>query len=145
MNQDCMSCSGSMKEKLNLFKVACINYISNPVFYEGHYLDRRELISLQHVISDKAKCLIEDNDAVAGNLTALNMEKFQIPADISQHSTPKNRDKAPDTDSPSLKGTQRRLSTAASNLSTAQQQGKSLTKLGRKLAATLLDKLDLKD
>ena len=48
-----------MKHNLNLFKVACLNYDSNPVYHEGHYLDRKELMSLQNVIADKAKFLIE--------------------------------------------------------------------------------------
>ncbi len=59
MNNDCISCSGNMKHNLNLFKVACLNYIANPVFHNGHFIERKELISLQHVISDKAKFIIE--------------------------------------------------------------------------------------
>ena len=62
MNQECISCSGNMSHTLNLFKVACLNYEPNPVFHEGHYIDRRELISLQNVIADKAKFLIDSND-----------------------------------------------------------------------------------
>ena len=26
INNDCMSCTGNMEKKLNLFKVACVNY-----------------------------------------------------------------------------------------------------------------------
>lgn len=55
LNQDCMSCTGNMIKKLNLFKVACINYEANPVLYQGKLVDRRELISLQKVISELAK------------------------------------------------------------------------------------------
>ena len=51
-----------MGHTLNLFKIACLNYEPNPVFHDGHYIDRRELISLQHVIADKAKFAIDSND-----------------------------------------------------------------------------------
>ena len=62
LNQECISCSGNMGHNLNLFKVACLNYEPNPVFHGGHYIDRRELISLQHVIADKTQFLIDQND-----------------------------------------------------------------------------------
>lgn len=44
-----------MSKKLNLFKVACVNYRANPVKYQGKQIERRELISLQRVIADLAK------------------------------------------------------------------------------------------
>ena len=48
-----------MRTKINLFKIACINYVSNPVFYQGKYTARQELISLSKVITDMAKDAIE--------------------------------------------------------------------------------------
>lgn len=55
MNKVCMSCTGNMETKMQLFKIACINYDSNPVFYQGTYNKRNELISLQKVIADMGK------------------------------------------------------------------------------------------
>ena len=48
-----------MEAKLNLFKVACLNYIPNPVAYQGKFINRRELVALQKVVSDLAKNSIE--------------------------------------------------------------------------------------
>ena len=59
LNKDCMSCTGNMGQKLNLFKVACLDYQANPVNYQGKRIDRRELISLQKVVSDLAKSSLE--------------------------------------------------------------------------------------
>ena len=58
-----MSCTGNLDSKINLFKVACMNYTSNPVSYQGKQVGRRELISLQKVISDLAKQAIESSVA----------------------------------------------------------------------------------
>jgi len=44
-----------MQTKINLFKVACLHYESNPVAYQGRKLDRKELLSLQKVVADLAK------------------------------------------------------------------------------------------
>lgn len=48
-----------MDKKLALFKVACLNYTANPVVYQEKSIARRELISLQRVVSDLAKHSIE--------------------------------------------------------------------------------------
>ena len=48
-----------MVNQIKLFKIACINYTSNPVTYQGKHIGRRELISLQKVVSDMAKDSIE--------------------------------------------------------------------------------------
>ena len=58
-----MSCTGNLDSKINLFKIACINYTSNPVNYQGKQVNRRELISLQKVITDLAKQAIESSVA----------------------------------------------------------------------------------
>ena len=50
-----MSCTGNAEAKLNLFKIACINYQPNPVTYQNKLINRHELVSLQKVISDLAK------------------------------------------------------------------------------------------
>ena len=55
INKDCMSCTGNAETKLNIFKVACMNYQSNPVTYQNRLIKRSELISLQKVVSDLAK------------------------------------------------------------------------------------------
>ena len=34
LHPDCVSCTGNMQSKISLFKVACLNYSSNPVVYQ---------------------------------------------------------------------------------------------------------------
>ena len=92
------------------------------------------------MIADKAKFLIEQTDTAYFG-PQLDGIKTPMP-DYSEVSTPANREQK-QTPSPSFRAAEQRLSSAASNISKAK--GKSLTKLGRKMAATLLDKLDLKD
>lgn len=70
LNKDCMSCTGNMEKKLNLFKVACLNYIPNPVVYQDKKIDRKELISLQKVISDLTKHQIESIEMLKDNVQA---------------------------------------------------------------------------
>lgn len=43
-----------MDLKLNLFKIACLKYEANPVTYQGKQIERKELLSLQKVITDLA-------------------------------------------------------------------------------------------
>lgn len=57
---------------MNLFKIACINYDSNPVYYQGNYTKRNELISLQKVISDMGK------EAIESVLEQRNIESLDI-------------------------------------------------------------------
>ena len=71
LNGDCMSCTGNLDSKINLFKIACINYTSNPVYYQGKQVNRRELISLQKVISDLAKQAIESSAEVENQRSLL--------------------------------------------------------------------------
>ena len=59
MNADCMSCTDNLSTNLNLFKIACINYLPNPVYYQGQTIQRQELISLQRVITNMAKDSVE--------------------------------------------------------------------------------------
>ena len=59
-----MSCTGNMEQKLNLFKVACINYHANPVTYQGKQISRKDLISLQKVVSDMGVASIEQQTKV---------------------------------------------------------------------------------
>ena len=66
-----MSCTGNLDSKINLFKIACINYTSNPVYYQGKQVNRRELISLQKVISDLAKQAIESSSEVENQRSLL--------------------------------------------------------------------------
>ena len=54
-----------MEQKLNLFKVACLNYQANPVTYQGKQISRKDLISLQKVVSDMGVALIEQQNKVA--------------------------------------------------------------------------------
>ena len=54
-----------MEQKLNLFKVACLNYEANPVTYQGKQISRKDLISLQKVVSDMGVALIEQQNKVA--------------------------------------------------------------------------------
>ena len=61
MNADCMSCTDNRATNLNLFKIACINYQPNPVYYQGKTIQRQELLSLQKVIADLAKETIESS------------------------------------------------------------------------------------
>ena len=59
LNKACMSCKDSMSSYLSLFKVACVNYLPNPVNYQGKSIKRQDLLSLQKVISDMARDTIE--------------------------------------------------------------------------------------
>lgn len=54
-----MSCTDNRTINLNLFKIACINYQPNPVYYQGQSIQRQELISLQKVITNMAKEAVE--------------------------------------------------------------------------------------
>ena len=54
LNRDCISCTSNMDLKLNLFKIACLKYEANPVTYQGKQIERKELLSLQKVITDMA-------------------------------------------------------------------------------------------
>ena len=46
INKDCISCTDNMSTHMNLFKIACINYLPNLVSYQGKAIPRKELISL---------------------------------------------------------------------------------------------------
>mmetsp|Transcript_14309 Transcript_14309/g.17085 ORF Transcript_14309/g.17085 Transcript_14309/m.17085 type:complete len:124 (+) Transcript_14309:43-414(+) len=46
LNRQCMSCKDNMSSYLNLFKIACVNYISNPVTYQNKQIKRQDLLSL---------------------------------------------------------------------------------------------------
>ena len=46
LNKDCISCTDNMSTHMNLFKIACVNYQSNPIVYQSKLLPRQELISL---------------------------------------------------------------------------------------------------
>jgi len=74
MNPDCMSCTGNMAAKLNLFKVACLNYTPNPVAYQGKFINRRELVALQKVVSDLAKNSIESTVGKEETRTRLGLQ-----------------------------------------------------------------------
>ena len=40
--------------KLHLFKIACLRYDPNPVNYQSKLVDRKEMLSLQKVVSQMA-------------------------------------------------------------------------------------------
>ena len=65
---------------MNLFKIACINYLPNPVSYQGKMIPRRDLISLQKVVSDMAiKSIESTNEQIDGR----SEDQYQTQADYS--------------------------------------------------------------
>ena len=49
-----MGCTKNQETNLHLFKVACLKYEANPVSYQKKVLERKELLSLQRVITEMA-------------------------------------------------------------------------------------------
>lgn len=67
-----MSCTDNLSSYLNLFKVACINYLPNPVTYQNKSIKRTDLITIQRVVTDIAREYIEEVSDFKPTLTPEN-------------------------------------------------------------------------
>ncbi|CAG9318952.1 unnamed protein product [Blepharisma stoltei] len=47
IDKQCLSCAGQVASVVSAFKIACLNYSSNPVTYRNNSFERKELIDLQ--------------------------------------------------------------------------------------------------